>query len=472
MFSSYVSELIPPLTRSYFSQLSHAYNEKDYVLSFVGLALFRTRIEGYNGIQGFITNTTCPSQEKCEQLITARKADSSKNVGILYNECFLNQAAIDELTTRMKDQGCEEVPSIKAYIKQELGMDAFAAFIHRETNTAFVFSGTTNVSVYHLTWAFIPVLFPEVFKDKPITEKELQILKSLCHKSSSKFVSLISEALMPMRVDILREELESCFATFRQGRIDKQRREIESVKSNMDDLLSRYLDYSQKYDEEMLILEGLMRRNGDAKDEEEEIIEYLAKHPNLDDIQYRDGKIFCLIKTYLTNVDPAKFEVAASRRDIYEGYRVKEPFDSKQNRKVLLDALFKDPNPKLYVKIRSHITLDIARCYMDTVRGELTTNGGDIDNYLTNPHFKLHACPGQNREQIIQCLRHGDIQGAVECSIAATGSVNIGETDLTFRPFVASILASNKKIIYCTDGTDMTPTEALLWLLNKQGEEK
>ena len=90
---------------------------------------------------------------------------------------------------------------------------------------------------------------------------------------------------------------------------------------------------------------------------------------------------------------------------------------------------------------------------------------------LANPHFKQHGCPGRNRDQIVQCLSQADIVSAIECCIAATGSVNIDETDITFRPFVQEILTSTQKIIRRRDGIDLTPAEALLWLTKKQGEE-
>ena len=71
---------------------------------------------------------------------------------------------------------------------------------------------------------------------------------------------------------------------------------------------------------------------------------------------------------------------------------------------------------------------------------------------------------------ITDCLRKGDIIPAIECSMAAIGSVNIAERELTFRPFVQQILTTDKRIIVTSDGKDLTPAEALLWLRKRDKE--
>jgi hypothetical protein len=102
---------------------------------------------------------------------------------------------------------------------------------------------------------------------------------------------------------------------------------------------------------------------------------------------------------------------------------------------------------------------------MTAPRGQTCAeNCYELKDYITNPHFKLHGCPGRNKEQIIRCLRQGDVVSAIECAIAATGSVNIDETEYTFRPFLLEVLNSKDKILQNNKGEDMTPEEAVLWL--------
>jgi hypothetical protein len=121
------------------------------------------------------------------------------------------------------------------------------------------------------------------------------------------------------------------------------------------------------------------------------------------------------------------------------------------------------------VNMIGEIYLDINRQNMTVSRGDVVSPG--LENYITNPHYKYHGCPGTNRDQIVACLRQGDLVNAVECSIAGVGSVNIAETEYTFRRMVQEIFVSNKKVIHRRDGVDMTPAEALLWLIRKEGDK-
>ena len=168
-----------------------------------------------------------------------------------------------------------------------------------------------------------------------------------------------------------------------------------------------------------------------------------------------------------------KWQNVARRNNIYDSYRLPEgnAFRDKANRKLLFDNIFNN-KPLLYVRMKGCVELMINRCDMIAARGQSEAeNSVELVDYVSNPHFKLHGCPGRNREQIARCLRETDIISAIECSIAAIGSVNIDETEYTFRPFLQEILSSTNKIIQNAKGEAMTPEEALLWLSKQKDEE-
>ena len=106
---------------------------------------------------------------------------------------------------------------------------------------------------------------------------------------------------------------------------------------------------------------------------------------------------------------------------------------------------------------------------MTAPRGQVEAESNlKLKDYISNPHFKIHGCPGRNKEQIIRCLRQADIVSAIECSIAAVASVNIDETEYTFRPFLQEVLTSKNKILENSAGEKMTPEEAVLWLSKQE----
>ena len=275
-----------------------------------------------------------------------------------------------------------------------------------------------------------------------------------------------------MRETILRTELAQCFRGFRQGKIDHANNEVTGLRNTIQRIMADYQNAMDQLNEAIVRYEGLKALNGGDNEQEREAIEYLSTCPRLHNIQYTSGTLVFDVDTILTNYDELKFRNAVRTKDAYNGYRLPDdsPFASLTARKLFMNALFDSNDPDLSIKMRGQIKLNTARSYMDVPRGEPYGSdvGDELDNCVTNPHFERHGCPGQNRNQIMQCLQAGDLVSAIEASIAAVGSVNIAETDLTFMPFMQKVMTSTKKIIRRRDGVDLTPAEALLWLTKKE----
>ena len=479
MFKEAISSPIAPLTQNYFKTLARPDRELDWSLSSLGVALLKPRIPQYQGIFGYISSgATKESAISHIDLVLQdkrnRKEACKSEPFVGYYMMSLTSDSVRYIKEHMERIGCEEVQPIEAYVKQELSMDLFAAFMNKETNSAFIFTGTSNLALYHLCWAFISTLLPMAFESCPITPEEVQIVKALSHRTPAQFMELMSKMLNPLKPELMRAELNQCFRGFREAKVQAAERTVNDIQARIDELMERYRRQMDELNNAIVMFEGLKVVNADGNNEQEqEAIDYLVENPRLHNVSYSNGSLTFDVDTYLTNIDVMKFRNAVRTKDIYDAYRVdpNSPFASRTNRKLLMDALFNEYNPKLCVRIRGHIVLQINRNWMDAPRhNDFDESNPALANCLTNPHFKLHSCPGQNREQIMQCLREADIVSAIECSVAATGSVNIAETDITFRPFVQEILSSDKKIIHREDGVDMTPAEALLWLTKKQGE--
>ena len=366
-----------------------------------------------------------------------------------------------------KEIGLTELKMVEAFVGQLLGQNPYLAFINEENNAAFVVANSTSYALFHVTISFISLFYPKLFKDHPLTKQEAEACRGLTLKNQTTFVNNISTLLQPIKSELLRKELADCFKGFRQGQIDKCRFDIDNVSSRIDSLMTDYHYLVNKYNELMVQFEGLQVVNANNQTEEEkEAIEFLSECPRLHDIEYKDGTLYFYADNLLTNFDLNKWRNAIRRNNIYDNYRIgsQNVFHMKKNRMLLFDNIFCD-KPLLYVRMKGQIELRITQCDMVAPRGQIgAEHESFLKDYVTNPHFKVHGCLGRNREQIIQCLRRADIESAVECSIASVGSINIDETEYTFRPFLQEVLTSTNKIIETKDGEQMTPEEALLWL--------
>ncbi len=473
MFSKCISSPIAPLTQNYFKKINRPNGEFDWSLSCLGVVLLRPRMQEYEGIDGLITSITNERAiEKTRSVLTNRSMISEeanrKNPSIYYFHVVSSN--ISHIQNTLSKEDLSELKPIEIFVKQQLDISNFAVYINKKFNCAFIYSGVNDIKLYHLCWAFIYNLFPSIFEGKDLTPNEISLVKSLCHKTPDVFIALTTKALAELKPVILKEELSKCFKDFRELKIRKAETIVQAKRNEVEQLLNQYMKMTEELEAAVVTYEGMKILNKDTEIEQE-TIDYLISNPCLHDVEYSNGCLEFNVATVLTNFDRMKWQNAARKNDIYNDYRLNETsvFVSRENRQLFLNALFDSQSPEIYVKIRGHILLQINRNYMDVERGEqFDESETEVANCITNPHFKLHGCPGQNRGQIIECLNQGDIITAIEASIAATGSVNIAETEYTFRPFVNEILNSEKRIIRRKDGVDMTPAEALLWLRSRE----
>ena len=480
MFTQLIDTPVSPLSTTYVNTLCRPVNEPDYSLISLATVIIKPRVKTYMGIEGSyesfvvdMVNAISNHVDTCERKRYEMSKETLEQLPAFnYIVAALSDEQMDELKARLKKlTKLTELVNTEAFIQQQPGNVRILAFSNYESNTAYVVVRSSQMSFYHVILSLLPCFYPNIIEISSITEEEKQVLKSLNVKNHQAFIERVSAALQYMKTDMIRMELQGCFRQFRQNKLNRAKNDLEDIMIRIEETLSRYRTLVDQYDAAEITYEGLVvKTNKESEKEEGELIDFLSTCPRLHAVKYQNNALRYYVDTLLTNFDLQKWRNAIQRSNIYDNYTIRSdsPFREKDNRRLLLDNIFSN-KPLLYIKVKGFMSLLLSSCDLNMSRGEVSlSNDEQICNCITNPHYKFHGCPGQNRGQIIEALRAGDIQTAIECSIAATGSVNIGETDLTFRPFIQEVLSSQKKVLQTIDGEDLTPDEALLWL-NKRG---
>ena len=481
MFNQTISNPIAPLTRTYVNSLMRIEQDPDYSLISLATALIKPRVSRYNGITGAYVYAS-GEQDVLNRIDDWNRIRSESGEEVVNNipafyYLLLNLSSNDQNAIRdhAKSIGLKELVTVENFVAQQLNNSAYLVFINPENNAAFLVVNSTSNALYHLSISFISLLYPTLFKAHPLTKEETEISKSLTNKTATNFVDKVSTILQYMKADLLRSELAQCFRGFRQGQINRCKDELDNINDRLDCIMRDYRQMMDRYNETIVRFEGLQVINGDGRNQEEqEVIDYLSDCPRIHDVQYDNGKLCFCVDNLLTNFDLNKWSNAVRRCNIYDSYRLADDsvFKDKLKRKMLFDNIFNN-KPLLYIRMKGYIELNITLCDMVAQRGQIEAESNSmLKDYITNPHFKIHGCPGRNREQISRCLRQADIMSAIECSIAAVGSVNIDETEYTFRPFLQEVLTSKNKIIQNNEGVAMTPEEALLWLFKQNPDDQ
>lgn len=449
-----------PVSSQILDGYAHITGSPDLTDRHVGLAILRPRMENYTGIKGerqmLVTR---------DQVISYCMEHAKSDGSVPYIYWIYDCAQIASVKTAMKEHGFKnEVVLVEKYIEQETKLQT--AIYTTDYNVAFIITPPAfSSSLWPMILSFISLLLPNYFKDKPLNQQEISMLQGLIKPDKSLFAQGFAQIMEPYKKDMLSETLKNCFKNAAQKRIAKAKEQYTKATQAVYKALQLYEEAIQKRDQAAVWYEGTLVKE-DNEEDCKELVEHLVNRKGIHNVQFTNGVLSFTGITQLVNYEPHKWETA-KRNEILNGYSLRDGnvFKDEDNRKYFLENLFGTNNPDIRVKVCGYIELWLDRNSVHTKKEDL--NESDA---LTNPHLRLHACFGGNEVLITDCLRKGDIIPAIECSMAAIGSVNIAERELTFRPFVQQILTTDKRIIVTSDGKDLTPAEALLWLRKRDKE--
>ena len=246
--------------------------------------------------------------------------------------------------------------------------------------------------------------------------------------------------------------------------VNNQRRAVDRAKQELADAIKYLRTLSVTY-------EG-MKATECFDEPEEELVDYLSSNKDVHNLHVNGTVLSFTIATLLNNYNENAWAVFKDRGHIYDGnYKtnnIRDVFNDKKNRKLLLDNLFSE-SPEFAIKIAGNYQIDLQGCsvYVDKTF-DYETADPIFKSYLPNPHIKLFACLGGYDTRIPQALENRNYIGAVELCCASAGSVDLDETEQTFRPFLGWLLSSTEKVLRRRDGVEMTPEEALIYLIDKE----
>ena len=469
MFRDRIDKPIDPIPRGYANSLKRIHNEPDYSLTCVSIAMLKPRIDGYNGIDGgyftFDDKATCVSDF----------IDRVRNIGEYPLFCYYtynyDRGNIDEIKEKFPE--FKERNNIKSFIKDKADCECTVLY-HETMNVVGIFVNSRDFRLYHLLLSFMSLYYPSLFKDKPMTKDDYELAKSLTNKEKTKFYECIKVLVKPYTIEFRRRQLSSLMKTIHEAKINSAKINVDHKRSQIRQYEEQYGNLVQQLKDLIVIYEGLVATEK-YDDPEEELVEYLANNTNIHDLNIEGNQLYFSVTTLLNNYNEQAWKTFSERGFIYDGEYgavLPEVFRSTSNRKLLFDNIFSE-DPTLMVKMAGNYQLDLDRCRVYTHSGYNYVNADpEFKSYVPNPHLKIFECLGGYKDRVMPALRERNYISAVEICIASAGSVNLDETQQTFRPFLGWILANTESILRRKeDNVDMTPEEALVWLKDKAKEE-
>ena len=468
MFRDIINTPIDPIPMEYTNTLVRLTCEPDYSLTCLGVALLRSRIEDYNGISGCYSSYT--EFKTCVDHFCERfKAIDTYPLFCYYKyeDGDFDRALAD---ARLSEFKLKE--NVTAFVKDKMGHDCHV-YYHETKNAVAIFVNTNDFRLYHLLLSFISLYYPSLFKDKPMSKEEFDIVKSINSRTSEEFFKAIRVVIEPYTAEFRRCKLGGMMKLIHQSKVDGAKQQVEDQKNYVKQAEEAYASAISTLRDYIVRYEGLLVTE-DYDNPEDDLVDYLCEMRNIHNIRMEYDSLVFSVSTYLTNFNTDAWDIFSDRGYIYDGRYgraiLPEVFQNEANRKLILDNIFSE-DAKLLVKMVGNYKLDLRNCRVSTnSQYSYVSDGSFLDSYVPNPHLKLHTCLGGYTPEVMNALKDRNYILAFELCVASVGSVNLDETDLTFRPFIGMILSSNKKILSTKDGLEMTPEEALAWLKGETHE--
>lgn len=479
MFTDAIRVLPDPVTTEYFDNLIHPDSEPDYALSLLGLACFKKRVENYRGICGVVlTRPSGMSRQTCADLVSCSPKPDKEQVGFYYYNVDMTSDEFNEES--LTNRGFKHKETVERLIGEKFEKTKANVFYNTETNEAFVMVNNSSLGLYHLVLSFLPVYYPNIYTT-PITkaDPEVAVLSSLSKVTSGAFREQIGIALAEYKDEFYLAQINGLLKRFHQKKVDNAKENAERCQRRMNNALDEYSRMVQEYKHAKIMLEGTLACK-DVDEAEKELVEYICSNREIRDVEINGSTINFAVATTLKQFSTDAWDVFVRNGGIFNppynyynhGIRygcvdLPSAFRDKENRKLFLNAIFSE-DAEFEVKIAGNYSLNFDDHRMATHRDYNYRTDSYFEHYLPNPHLLIFECLGGYEGKVVQRLHENDIVTAMELCTYSAGSVDLDETEQTFRPFLGMIMSSEKKILRRKDGVDMTPAEALVWLIDKK----
>ena len=464
-------QIIDPLTKEYVDSLVKSPNEFDYSLTQLGIVCFMKKVPDYRGIGGTFLRTWSDKEDAVRLYTTAETKPVDIEFSYIY---YCGNSSCDE--ERLAKLGFKHKTQVEALIHEKFNGSHVDVLYNTERNAALVFTNNDDLGLYHLILSFLPMYYPGIYTT-PVKENdpEVPVLCSLSYGTSTLFKKRMSEALSEYRHIFCKAQVAKLLECCHQAKIQDAIDRVNRAKSSLECARNEYRKAYKTFNEAMVLREGTLAMES-APEWENDLISYLGSNDKIHDLEINDFRISFTVATTIQQFDLDAWNTYVQRGSVFMSERdeppgVPEIFRKVENRKLFFDSIFSE-SPKFEVKTAGYYELDVRNMSFNTRSHiDYASINHIYKDYLPNPHLQQYACLGQYESRVIDVLEEGDIITAFELCVYSAGSLNMDEVQQNVRPFMRWIMGSDSKILRRFDGVEMTPKEALLWLIDNKEKE-
>lgn len=390
--------------------------------------------------------------------------------GVLLIHSFEGSDEDNTACFRVLDDGLPKVISgfklltdLSAWIESDAKFRA-KIYVNAETRNTIIFTEKMSVKRWHMLESLISRYFPWYFESNPMTDEEVEIVKTLTKRYAPSYETKIQEYAkrFDFRTQIIKNKLTGFETHFDRRKLREVRSQLETMSRRIRELESQFATYYRQTDDLRIQEAGLVDRieNGGG-DGSSELLDYFLCNNNLQLISVDGGKIEFVVTTTLANFDPDAAErvINNERSHFYSG--IENEKMTKARVKRLMTEVFLNDGMK--IRLCAAYWLNFDEGSYRGIEGYRFPSEIIMD-HTPNQHIQAFHCLGGNERTIRESMRNRDYVGAVAACVQSAKSVNVLESQTTGRMMQELFSTRIGKVIEMPDGSTMTPLEAVLWL--------
>lgn len=344
--------------------------------------------------------------------------------------------------------------------------------INEQTRTVIILILNMNMKRYHLAQCILPKLLPWYFERSRMTANEMALLRSLRELRSAEYERVLD--LLCDTDQFRRKHTAAAMASFRKRGLERQKidseRTINNLNAAIDRLNGEILRELRNLNNENMKLSGILTALNGDDETNDELTQFVASNRNIKmTVSDTDGISF-IIRGHLDIFDSESYRTIARNPNAWYwsyGTRHAGPFASKENRKMVTDAIF-GVNPVFKLKTCAAFYIDATS---NSVSGRSRYDyGPEYYDCYPNPHIDHNSCLGAHRSPINRAISRGDLVGAISQCISSTHSVNVTES-ASFHYIFDEIFSNRHAILEDMNGQSYTVLQAYEYLRNQAEQQ-
>ena len=296
-----------------------------------------------------------------------------------------------------------------------------------------------QTEIVHLLQPFIPVFLNWMFKEKPLTDEERDLCIAMSEPNSAHWLSCIRKSGIEQYFNAIYVDQHKDFGL--QQAIGALKSQIQTLYAQIRELESKHVQYSKQIDELSTEMRGVAFNNAS------ELTDYFKGRNDLHVWDISENTISFIVTGFLDIFDTDTWKHFADNRGFWTN--ITRDADDIPKAKRVFNKVFVD-KPELRIAIKAGYTIGGTDSKTVTI-----FHPDDQFAGIENPHYMLHSCLGANHGFIRDALQRRGVVSGIEQCVAASKCVNLGETGVTFNPFIKKLITENQKVFSFVSGDDI-----------------